>query len=377
MIDLTKLRTEFWAGYGNEPRIFRAPGRVNIIGEHTDYNDGFVLPAAIDLAAYVAGCQRTDRFIRARSLNFGNTLEFDLDDHNMPPAKDWTKYLYGVARVLERSGLRLGGADLLIESDIPIGAGLSSSAALEISTAFALASLAGQTIDPMKLAKAGQAAEIEFAGVRCGIMDQFASVFGQTGKALFLDCRSLEWSGIPVSTVRFVICNSKTHHDLADGEYNKRRAECEAAAAWVGKDSLRDASLDDLDRAAEMPETLKRRARHVINENVRVLETVAALRGNDLKAVGDLINLSHDSLRDDFEVSTEELDLLVDLARQDPGVLGARMMGGGFGGCTINLVRQGEHTDFADKIAASYKRETGIVPEIYECETAIGVGEIG
>jgi galactokinase len=208
-------------------------------------------------------------------------------------------------------------------------------------------------------------------------MDQFTSVFGQKDNALFLDCRSLEWSGIPVSAVRFVICNTKTNHDLADGEYNKRRAECEAAAAFLQKDSLREASLDELDRAAEMPETLKKRARHVITENARVLQAVAALRGNDLEAVGQRINESHASLRDDFEVSCEELDLMVDLARQNFDLLGARMMGGGFGGCTINLVRQGEHRDFASQIARLYQQETGIVPEIYVCETANGAGEIG
>jgi galactokinase len=376
VIDLTQLRTRFRAKYGNEPRIFRAPGRVNIIGEHTDYNVGFVLPCAIDLGAYVAGCLRPDRVIRVASLNFENEVEFDLDGDSEPSAKDWTRLVCGVAIILERSGFRLRGADLLIESDVPIGVGLSSSAALEISVAFALASLSGHVIDGMRLAKVGQAAENDFAGVRCGIMDQFTSVFGQKGNALFLDCRSLEWSGIPVSTVRFVICNTKTNHDLVDGEYNKRRAECEAAAAFLEKDSLREASLDELDRAVEMPETLKKRARHVITENARVLEAVAALRSNDLEAVGQRINESHASLRDDFEVSCEELDLMVNLARQDLGVLGARMMGGGFGGCTINLVRQGEHKDFAYKIAGRYERETGIVPESYECEIACGVGEL-
>lgn len=376
MIDLTQLRSKFRAKYGTEPRIFRAPGRVNIIGEHTDYNGGFVLPCAIDLATYVAGRERPDRLIRVASLNFENELEFDLDNVNQPPAKNWTKFVQGVALILERSDFRLRGADLLIESDVPVGAGLSSSAALEISVAYALDTFSGHVVDGMKLANVGQAAENEFAGVRSGIMDQFASVFGQKGNALFLDCRSLEWSAIPVSAGKFVICNTKTKHDLADGEYNSRRTECEAAATFLGKASLRDATLDDLDLIADMPETLKKRARHVITENTRVLATVAALRGNDLEAVGKLINESHASLRDDFEASCEELDLMVNLARGQSGVLGARMMGGGFGGCTINLFEPGEHRDFASKIAGLYERETGILPEIYECEAANGACEL-
>jgi len=376
VIDLSQLRSKFRAKYGAEPRIFRAPGRLNIIGEHTDYNDGFVLPCAIDFATYVAGRGRPDRSIRVASLNFEKELEFDLDVINGPPAKNWTKFVQGIAMILERTGFRLRGADLLIESDVPIGAGLSSSAALEISTAYALATLSGQVVNGMELARIGQAAENEFAGVRSGIMDQFASVFGQKDNALFLDCRSLEWSAIPVTSGKIVICNTKTKHDLADGEYNKRRAECEAAAVFLGKDSLRDATLYELNRAAVMPETLKKRARHVITENTRVLATVAALRGNDLEAVGKLINESHDSLRDDFEVSCEELDLMVNLARGQSGALGARMMGGGFGGCTISLFRPGEHRDLASKIARLYERETGIVPEIYECEAANGAREL-
>lgn len=376
VIDLTQLRSKFRAKYGTEPRIFRAPGRVNIIGEHTDYNDGFVLPCAIDFATYVAGRSRPDRNIRAASLNVENELEFDLDNINEPPAKTWTKFVQGVAIILERSGFRLGGADLLIESDVPTGAGLSSSAALEISAAYALASLSGHVVEGMELAQIGQAAENEFAGVGSGIMDQFASVLGQKDHALFLDCRSLEWSAVPVSAGKFVICNTKTKHDLADGKYNKRRAECEAAAGFLGKASLRDVTLDELNQAADMPKTPRKRARHVVTENTRVLEAVAALRGKDLEAVGNLINESHESLRDDFETSCEELDLMVNLARQQSGVLGARMMGGGFGGCTINLFRPGEDRDFASKIAELYQRETGIVPDIYECKAANGSCEL-
>jgi galactokinase len=376
VIELDKLRAEFRSKFSAEPRMFRAPGRLNIIGEHTDYNDGFVLPCAIDLATFVAGRTLSDRRVRVASLNFAHELEFDLDDVDRAPTTDWTKYVFGVAMLLERSGFKLRGAELMIASDVPVGAGLSSSAALEVSTAFALASLSGHTVDGMQLARLGQAAENEYAGVRSGIMDQFASVFAKKDHALFLDCQSLEWSPIPISAGKFVICNTKTKHDLADGEYNKRRAECEAAAAFLGKTSLRDATIAEVADAADMPDTLRKRARHVVTENARVLKTVEALQSNDLDLVGHLMNESHESLRDDFEVSCAELDTMVNLARENPSVLGARMMGGGFGGCTINLLRPGDEGGFVETIGDRFERSTGLVPEIYECEIADGVSEI-
>ena len=375
MIDLTNLKAAFVAKYRRDPRIFRAPGRINLIGEHTDYNEGFVLPAAIDFATYVAGTARNDRVIRVASVNFEHELEFNLDDEPIQ-ADTWAKYAQGVALILEREGYRLRGADLLIDSDVPVGAGLSSSAALEISTAFALASLSGYRIDGMELAKIGQTAEHEFARVRSGIMDQFASVFGQTNHALFLDCRSMEWEPIAVSNAQFVICNTKTKHDLAEGKYNKRRAECEAAALFFGKQSLRDVTLDEFKaRSAEMPEIPRKRARHVITENDRVLGAIKALRSDDLAKFGMLMNESHESLRVDFQVSSDELDLMVNLARGQTGVLGARMTGGGFGGCTINLMAQGDHLQFVERMSENYYRVTGIIPDIYECEIGRGVCE--
>ncbi|HEX3101290.1 MAG TPA: galactokinase, partial [Pyrinomonadaceae bacterium] len=356
---------------------FRAPGRINLIGEHTDYNEGFVLPAAIDFATYVAGAARNDRVIRVASLNFEHELEFDLDEAPREGEKTWARYVQGVALILEREGYRLRGADLLIDSDVPVGAGLSSSAALEISTAFALSTLAGHSVDGMELAKIGQTAEHEFAGVRSGIMDQFVSVYGEAGHALLLDCRSLEWSPIPVSHARFVICNTKAKHDLAESEYNKRRAECEEAAAFFGWRSLRDVTWDEFEaRAADMPKVPRKRARHIITENGRVLNAVTALRSHDLPELGKLLNESHESLRRDFEVSSNELDLMAELARQQNGVLGARMMGGGFGGCTINLMGPGNHPYFAEKMSEHYYRVTGIVPDIYECELGRGVCEV-
>lgn len=378
MIDLSKLTFEFTDRYGRQPRIFRAPGRVNLIGEHTDYNDGFVLPCAIDFATYAAAAVREDRRVRAASLNFEGSFEFDLDDTKQAPAANWTKYVQGTALSLEAAGYRLRGADLLIDSDIPFGAGLSSSAALEISTGFALASLAGHEIDGMQLAKIGQTAEHKYGGVLSGIMDQFASVFGRAGNALFLDCRSLEWSRVPTSSAQFVICNTRTKHDLAEGEYNKRRAECEAAAAFFGKASLRDVTNEEFEkRSAGMPDMLRKRARHVLAENQRVLNAMSALHDADLNQFGRLMNESHDSLRTDYEVSSAELDLMVDLARVQPGVLGARMTGGGFGGCTINLVQMDDLEGFTRRISDAYCREIGIVPEIYPCRSSDGAQEVG
>jgi galactokinase len=377
VIDLNRLKNKFTAKYGTEPRIFRAPGRVNLIGEHTDYNDGFVLPCALDVATYVAASPRPDRAIRLASLNFDEDLQFDLDKPEQQAANNWTRYVQGVALVLEREGFKLRGADLLIDSDVPVGAGLSSSAALEISTAYALTALSGHMIDGVELARIGQTAEHEYAGVRTGIMDQFVSVFGRAGHALLLDCLSLEWSPVPLASGRFVICNTKVKHDLAEGEYNRRRAECEEAAAFFGKSSLRDVDIGEFQmRADEMAEILRKRARHVLTENLRVENAVTALKAEDLDRFGELMNESHESLRNDYEVSSPELDLMVELARAEAGVLGARMTGGGFGGCTINLVQLDDIRAFAERIAIAYQRETGIRPEIYPFRTGDGASEI-
>ena len=378
MIDVALLKRQFIDKHGGVPRIFRAPGRANLIGEHTDYNDGFVLPAAIDKSTYVAASPRPDRVVVAESLSFEGIVSIDLDDRQQRPRTDWGKYVQGVALMLESRGYKLHGANILIASDIPLGAGLSSSAALEISVAFALTRIAGHSIDGMELAKIGQAAEHKYGGVMSGIMDQFVSVHGQTGRALFLDCRSLEWSAITLPRdTAFVICNTKTKHDLAEGEYNKRRAECEKAAALLGKDSLRGVSLEDLENdQSEMPEVLKKRARHVVTENARVAVSVSALGSGKIQEFGQLIDASHASLRDDFEVSCRELDVMVEIARRQPGVLGSRMIGGGFGGCTINLLRPEARENFATGVLHEYREETGIESELYDVKIVNGVEEI-
>ncbi|MGD9562939.1 MAG: galactokinase [Pyrinomonadaceae bacterium] len=377
MIDLANLRKEFTARYNARPRIFRAPGRVNLIGEHTDYNDGFVLPAALDFATYAACAPREGRRVRVATLTLDREFEFSFDD---PPTRGfpaWTKYVQGIALILERSGYPLKGADILIDSNVPIGSGLSSSAALEVSIGSAFAGLNGHKVVGMELAKIGQSAEHEFAGVRSGIMDQFAAVFGKARHALFLDCRSLEFDAVPVGEAKFIICNTKVKHALAESEYNKRRAQCEEAAVYFGRPSLRDVSAADLhERSADLPPVLLKRARHVITENERVSAAVRSLRSGDLAAFGNLMNGSHNSLRDDFEVSCRELDIMVEIARRQPGVFGARMTGGGFGGCTINLVEAGFHRDLISNIASDYLAETGIEPEIYRSEIADGGEEI-
>jgi galactokinase len=376
-MDIDKLKSEFSQRYGGTARIFRAPGRVNLIGEHTDYNDGFVMPCAIDFATYVAAGTRADRKIRVASRNFAGEYEFDLDHPTPEVAEGWARYVQGVALILERDGHVLRGADILIDSSVPVGAGLSSSAALEVSTGFAFSSLAGLEIEKWDLAKIGQKAEHEFAGVRSGIMDQFASAFGVENHALFLDCRSLDWSPIPLSNAKFIICNTKTKHDLADGEYNKRRADCEEAARLLGHESLRNIAWEEFSEKAEnLPERLRKRARHVIAENGRVLEAVECLRKGDLPEFGALMDASHESLSADYEVSSAELDLMVRIVRSQRGVLGARMTGGGFGGCTVNLLDAEVTDEFVETVISEYHGTTGITPEIYVCKASAGVAEL-
>ena len=363
-------------------RVFRAPGRVNLIGEHTDYNDGFVMPVAIDLATTVSVTTRTDRLVTAFSENFGETVDFDLDDLN-GAADHWSDYVKGVASVLELSGYRLRGADLKIQSAVPLGSGLSSSAALEVATANALLADSGHSVDLVDVAKLCQRAENEFVGMRCGIMDQFVSCAGEEGTALMLDCRSLDYKLLPLPReARLIVSNTMVKHELAGSEYNVRRAECEAGVLHFaeGRPSvkvLRDVGAAELERARlELPDRIYRRCRHVVSENARVLEAGTALESGDLEAFGQLLYASHRSLRDDYEISCAELDLMVELAAQVGGVYGSRMTGGGFGGCTISLVKEDSVEEFKTNVAKGYQEATGSVPEIYVCNAAQGAREI-
>jgi galactokinase len=378
-----ELGQRFAQLFGAAPRIFQAPGRVNLIGEHTDYNDGYVMPAAIAFCTRAAIAPRHDRTLVVRSENFSEQLEFDLDELPHRRSGHWSDYVIGVAKTLTQSGAKLVGANLLIEGDVPQGAGLSSSASIEIAAGYALLDLAGQKIDLMKLALLCQKAENEFVGARCGIMDQFVSSHGEEGKALLLDCRSLEYRRLALGgDARLVICNTMVRHSIAGGEYNRRREECEAGVRYFaqhlpGIRALRDVTASDLATyGKDLPETIMRRCRHVISENSRVIQAASALERNDLEAFGTRMRESHASLRDDFEVSCSELDLMVELAGQASGVYGSRMTGGGFGGCTINLVRKDCVAAFRKSVGEGYERSTGRVPEIYVCSAAGGVKRV-
>lgn len=364
-------------------RVFRAPGRVNLIGEHTDYNEGFVMPVAIGFSTWVRAVRRDDRIISIFSENFSEPVEFDLDDKNLRAQGHWGDYVKGVAVTLERAGYRLCGAELRIHGEVPIGSGLSSSAALEVASAFALLTTSGITIDRVELAKLCQRAENEFVGMRCGIMDQFASSNGQVGNALLLDCRSLEYKAVPLpEAARLAVCNTMVKHSLATSEYNARRLECEKAVRYFAErlpnvKALRDVSEEELKSlGSDLPEVIYRRARHVITENQRVLAAGAALERDDLQTFGQLMKSSHESLRHDYEVSCKELDLMVQLAQQVRGVFGSRMTGGGFGGSTVNLVAAENVDEFKEVVFRSYQNATGLSPEIYICNAAGGVEEI-
>ena len=383
MVRQVELRATFRDEFGGEPRLYRAPGRVNLIGEHTDYNDGFVLPAALEAATWVAAAPRADRRLRVRSLRRDGVATFDLDDPDPQPLRDWSDYAHGVAVMLMRSGASLRGADLLIASDVPIGAGLSSSAALEVSVGYALLDLAGIEVDRTELARRCQQAENDFVGMRCGIMDQFIACHGAAGHALLLDCRSLDFRLVPIDpAVRLVICNSMVHHAHAGGEYNLRRAECERGVALLapflpGISALRDVSADQLAAHAEaLPALTLRRCRHIVTENDRVLRAAAALEAGAVAAFGELMNASHRSMRDDYEISCAELDVLVELAWRVDGVLGARMTGGGFGGCTVSLVRADAVERFRDSVAAGYRAATGLTPDIFVGVPGDGVAAV-
>lgn len=368
---------------GGPIRLFQAPGRVNLIGEHTDYNEGFVLPAAIGFSVFAAARARSDRHVVVNSRNFDETRELDLDRLPQRPERHWSDYAAGVIIMLRQAGIPLVGAELIVSGDVPVGAGLSSSAALETAIAFALLTTAGAEIDRTEIAQICRKAEQDFVGVRVGIMDQFVSCNAKAGTALLLDCRSLQYRYAPVPAgVSLVICNTMVHHELAGSEYNQRRAECEEGVRRLsvcipGIQSLRDVSLTALESCRpELPAIVYRRCRHVIAENGRVLNAVEALERNDLATFGQLMYKSHTSLRKDFEVSCRELDVLVGLAAGLPGVYGSRMTGGGFGGCTISLVRADAVPGFRERIETSYLDATGIEPAVYVTEAAGGAEEL-
>jgi len=379
-INAEKLADIFHQDYGSRAAVFSAPGRVNLIGEHTDYNDGFVLPSAIGFYAHVAVAPRPDRKLVFRSSGFAQAFEADLSE---TPKKlgEWCDYVLGVAVQLGKAGVRVSGANILVHGEVPIGAGLSSSAALEVASAMALLHLAKAEMPMKQVAKLCQRAENEFVGAHVGIMDQFVSCHGRKDNAVMLDCRSLDYELVPIpESVKFVICNTMVKHELSGGEYNVRREQCEAgvqilAKAYPEVRALRDVSVGQLEaQRREMPELIYKRCLHVVQENDRVVETVQRLRGGDMELVGQLMGESHASLRDLYEVSCAELDAMVESAQGLPGFIGGRMTGGGFGGCTVNLVEEADAAEFAEKIAERYHGKVGIAPNVYVCSAADGAG---
>lgn len=369
-------------GSGLNMRVFRAPGRVNLIGEHTDYNLGFVLPIALDLACFVAAADSEDGYLRVYSEEKRQLRSWPVADlAQLAPAHDWTDYVTGVARELIRAGYPIQSKWLLVRSSVPEGSGLSSSAALEVSSALAL--LGGREITPLKLAEVCQGAETGFVGLPCGIMDQYISVFGRKNAALKIDCRSLENDvvGLP-ENIEIIAVNTMIKHELSMSAYRERTQECAAAVDAIRRldptvSSLRDVTVALLNQATpSMSQTIARRARHVITENERVGLFVTASRHQDLGRMGQLMVASHVSLQHDYQVSSPELDFLVDTAVGIDGVMGARMTGGGFGGCTVNLLRRGAGERFRCEISKAYEERFGLMPQTFDCRPSQGAGEV-
>jgi galactokinase len=384
LVDLSKLKADFQSRFPGAVRIFSAPGRVNLIGEHTDYNDGFVLPMAIERRTYVAAAARPDRRIVAFSRTLGSFAEADLDAPGPPRRGAWVDFVEGTAQALRKRGVDVVGANLLVDSNVPTGAGVSASAALEISVGLALSALSGRAdIDRIELALAGQAAEHEYVGTLSGIMDQYISALGQAGHALLIDCRSLEPTPVPIALegTSVVVIDTRVKHDLATSEYNKRRAECHQAvellaAALPGIRALRDVSVESFEQHAELlPYVVKKRARHVVHENARTLAAVKALEGGDLAEFGRLMVESHRSLRDDYQVSSAELDLSVEAALATKGVYGARMTGGGFGGCAVALVSDNAIPLLEENVKQAFRRRSLGDPEIFASRACPGACE--
>ncbi len=383
--DLRQQVTEAFGQHfpGAPPRLFQAPGRVNLIGEHTDYNGGFVLPVAIDRQVVLAARVRLDAQVRLWSVHFQQASSFLLNHIAPEPAAAWSNYVRGVALVLQQRGFALRGMDVVIAGNVPIGSGLSSSAAMEVATAVTFRALCGLDLPALDLALLCQQAENEFVGMECGIMDQFISVLGQRGHALLIDCRSLHYELAPLpAEASIVVCDTMKRRGLVDSEYNARRRECQQGVELLrqhlpGIQLLRDVNTADLARYGDiLPPVVRKRCAHVVSEDERTLQAVQALRAGDVVGFGRLMDQSHVSLRDDYQVSCRELDRMVELARAAPGCLGARMTGAGFGGCTVNLVRTTHARAFSRHVAWRYVAEMGVQPEVYVCHASDGAGEL-
>jgi galactokinase len=370
--------------FGAAPQgVYAAPGRVNLIGEHTDYAGGFVMPAAIDFATLAAISPRSDGVVAVYSANFEEQVEHALDALPQHGNHHWSDYPLGVLHVLGAQGIVVPGFSLSLLGDVPLGAGLSSSASIEVATLLALLAVAEMTMPGPQMALLAQRAENTYVGANCGIMDQFISANGKRDHALLLDCRSLDYKLAPIpANLNLIICNTMVKHSHAGGEYNTRRAEVEQATAILRThrpevELLRDATPADLERwGNEMPLNVLKRARHIITDSLRAEAAAAALDRGDLRTLGTLMAEAHASYRDDFEASCKEADLMVELANQQPGLIGARLTGGGFGGCTVNLVEEQHAEAFEAAVAKGYEAQTGIQPDVFRCRAADGAKQV-
>jgi len=377
-----EIREECAKRFGHEPEIVVcSPGRVNLIGEHTDYNDGYVLPVAIDRYIYLAARPSRNRQVTIYSLDYKEAVSFSIDDVKFDKDHRWSNYIRGVIDSLLKKGYRLSSMEALLTGDVPQGAGLSSSAALEVATAFTLDRLNGLDLPAKEMALICQQAENDFVGVKCGIMDQFISRLGVKGSALFIDCRSLNFRAIPINFERtaIVICNTNVKRGLEGSEYNRRRQECQEGVGLLKRHlphirALRDVSVEEFNRYQNaLPEVIRRRCRHVVYENQRVKDAVNVLQKGDAVSFGELLYQSHESLRDDYQVSCRELDEMVNIAKGEGGVYGGRMTGAGFGGCTVNLVRNDALDSFVNRVKEDYPKRIEIEPDIYVCRAEDGV----
>jgi galactokinase len=367
------LSQSFSTYFNAKPQfVVRAPGRVNLIGEHTDYNDGFVLPMAIDHAVWIALAPRTDSTVRIHSLDLQADAAFDLN--SLAKGEGWIEYVKGVASELQKTGRKLRGFDAVMTGDVPRGAGLSSSAAVELATARAFAAVSGFEWDAVEMAAISQKAENRWVGVNCGIMDQMASAASKEGYALFLDCRTLEIQHAPLpEKTSVVILDTSTRRGLVDSAYNERRSQCEEAARWFEVKALRDVGVDQLKKGdGKLSEVVMKRARHIVTENARVLEAVQVMKAGDVKRLGELFNASHASLRDDFEVTNEALNQIVECVQEQPSCHGARMTGAGFGGCAVALVKEENTPEFVDAVSSAYKHKSGLNASLYVCKPSAG-----
>jgi galactokinase len=382
---IEEIVEQFGSLSSGSPRAFRAPGRVNLIGEHTDYNDGFVMPFALNRDCVTVAALRDDDTVNARALDVNEIVSFRLLDECEKQTGGWRDYVEGIIRLLsERHGVDRG-LDLVFSSTVPMGGGLSSSAALLTSVGLAYLTLADVEYEREELALVAQQAEHEYVGMRSGIMDQFTAVFGKKDHAMLLDCRSREIEQKPLSTLKgakFIVCDSKVQHSLASSEYNQRRAQCELGVKILRRqlgniDALRDVTPEEIENfREELPEIVYRRCKHVVTEDQRVLAAAQALEVGNVERMGELMLSSHQSLRFDYQVSCPELDQLVDAAKEIDGVYGARMTGGGFGGCTVNLIRADVEEVFKQVVSEIYEGTFKIKPEIYAFEAADGASEI-